>query len=56
MIRIKSTLHQDPYMFLVISRSVILRIKNFSDERWGENHKTHFIFTTSLSKIVQFIR
>jgi len=36
------TLHEDQYTYLIISRSVLLRMKNVSDERCRENRNTLF--------------
>ena len=33
------------YVFLIISRSFILRIRNVSDKRCRENQNTHFVFS-----------
>ena len=43
MIRIKGTLHEDRYTFLIISRSALLRMRNVLDKICGEN-TTHFMF------------
>ena len=40
--RITGTLHEDRYTFLIISRSVLLRMRNVSDKICRE--KTHFMF------------
>ena len=42
--RITRTLHKDRYTFMVIRRSLLLRMKNFSDRIWRENQNTHFMF------------
>ena len=39
---------------IVISRSVLVRMRSVSDNICRENHKTHFIFNSVLSKIVPF--
>jgi len=39
-----STLHSNQYTFLVISRSVLLRMKNVSDKSYRETRYTHFMF------------
>ena len=41
---IKGTLHDYQYTFLIISRSVLLRMKNFSDKSCRENRNIHFVF------------
>ena len=45
--RIKGTLHEDQCTFLIISRSVRLRMKNVSEKSCGENRNTHFVFKKS---------
>ena len=44
---IKGTLDKVQYTFLIISRSIYLRIKNVSHEICGENQNTHFTFNDS---------
>jgi hypothetical protein len=52
----KGTLREDQYTFLIISPSVLLRIKNVSDKIGGENHNILFISNNIFfSKIVQFM-
>jgi len=41
-----STLHEDQYTFLIISRSVLLRMRNVSDKRCRE---TRFVFDRASS-------
>jgi hypothetical protein len=36
------TLHEDQYLFFIISHSVLLRIENISDNICRENKKTFF--------------
>ena len=38
------TLHEDQYTFLIISYSVLLRMRNVSDESCRGNQNTHFVF------------
>jgi hypothetical protein len=45
MTRITSTLHVGLSSFVIISRSVVLRMRNVSDEVCGENRNTHFMFS-----------
>ena len=54
--RITLTLHKDKYIFLIISRSVLLRMRNVSDKSCTENQNTHFMFGNCFSKIVPFMR
>jgi len=42
-------LHKDQYTFLIISCSLLLRIKNVSDKSCKENQNTHFMFKNFLS-------
>jgi len=39
------TLHEDQYTFLIISRSVIPRMRNVSDKICREDQNTHFVFS-----------
>ena len=50
--RITVTLYEDRYTFLIISRSVLLRRKNFSDKSWKGNSKHSFYALESFWKIV----
>ena len=47
--RISGTLREDQYTFLIISRSVLLRVRNISDKR-RENQNTHFMFSNFFSR------
>jgi len=38
-----STLHEDQYMFLIMSRSFLLTVRNASDKGFRENENTHFM-------------
>ena len=48
-------LHENQYAFFIISRAVLLRIRNVSDKRCTENNKQSFS-VTKFSKIVPFTR
>ena len=52
------TLHEDQYTrtFLIISRSVILRVRNVSDKSCRENQNAHFMFNHFFPKIMPFMR
>jgi len=52
----KGILHEDQYTFLIISRSVLLRMRNISDKSCRENQNIHFVFGNFPAKIVPFIR
>jgi len=38
------TLHEDVRTFMIISRSVLLRVINISDKSYKEYQNTHFMF------------
>jgi len=40
--RLAGTLHKDQHRFLIISRSILLRTKNISENICRENQKKHF--------------
>jgi hypothetical protein len=42
--RMKGTLHGNKYTFSILSRSVLLRMKNSSDKGCRETRNTHFMF------------
>ena len=44
------TLHEDQYTFLIISCSVLLRMRNVSDKICGENRNIHFMSNNFLKK------
>jgi len=51
------TVLEDKYTFLIMSRSVLLRMIIFSDERCADNQDTHFVFHNFFfSKIMPFMR
>ena len=50
------TLHEDLCTFLILSRSVLLRMRNVSDKSCRENQNNHFVFSNFFSKIVPFMR
>jgi hypothetical protein len=52
--RVNGTLHEDQYTFFIISRSVLLIVKNVSYRSRGETRKTRFMFNTYFFQIVQF--
>ena len=54
--RITGTLHDGQHTFFIISCSVLLRMRNVSDESCRENQNTHFVFSNCFSKIVPFMR
>ena len=53
---ITGTLHEHRYTFLIISRSVLLRMRNISDKSCRENQNTLFYSIHFSSKILPFIR
>jgi len=42
---ITGTLHEVRYTFIIISRSVLLIMRNVSDKSYRENQNTHFVFS-----------
>jgi len=56
MTRITGTLHKDQYTFFIISRSLLLRVRNVSDKSCTENQNTHYVFSNFFPKIVPFMR
>jgi hypothetical protein len=52
----KDTLHKNKSTFMVISRSVLLRMRNVSDKSCRENQNTHFVLNKIFQKIVPFMR
>jgi hypothetical protein len=53
---ITGTLHEDRYTFLIISLSILLRMRSVLDKCCTENQNTHFTFSDDFSKIVPFMR
>jgi hypothetical protein len=49
-------LHEYLCMFMIISRSILLRMRNVSDKSCRENQNTHFCFLSFFPKIVPFVR
>ena len=45
-----------PCIYFIISRSVLLRMRNVSDKSCRENLNTHFVFSNFFPKIVPFMR
>jgi len=50
------TLHEDRCTFIIISRSVVIRMRNVSDKSCIKNLNTHFVFSNLFPKIVPFMR
>ena len=48
--RIMNTLHEYQYTFLIVSRSIILWIRNFSDESCRESQSKHFMLNNFFFK------
>ena len=55
MTRITGTLHENQYTFM-ISRPIILTMRNVSRKRCTQNQNTHFIFHSNFPKVVPFVR
>ena len=47
-------LHEDRYKFLIVSRSVLLKVKNISDKSCRENQNTFYV--QYFFKIMPFMR
>jgi hypothetical protein len=47
---ITGTSHEDLYTFMIRSRSVLLRMRNVSDNSCRENQNTHFVFSDFFRK------
>jgi len=45
MIRITDTLDEDPYKFMILSRSVLLSVKTVSDKSCRKNQNKSFMFS-----------
>ena len=56
LIRILCTFHEDQYTFLIISGSVLFRMRNVSDVSCTENQNTHFVLNKVLSENDNIIR
>jgi len=51
------TLHEDTLsLLMIVSRWILLRIRNISDQMSGGNQNTHFVFRNCFSKIVPCVR
>jgi len=50
------TLHEDQCTFMIIPRSILLIMRNVSDENYREIQNTHFMFSNSFRKFVPFMR
>jgi len=44
--RMTGTLREDLHKFMIMSRSVLLRMKNVSDKICKENQNSHFMFSS----------
>ena len=55
---LRGTLHEDLSTFMIISRTVIFRMRNFSDKISRENPNTYFMFNNfpPPPKIVPFMK
>ena len=53
---VTGTLLEDQYIFVIMSRSVLLRVRNVSGKISRENQNTHFVFSNFFPKIVPFMR
>jgi len=53
---ITGTSHEDQYTFWIISRSVLVRMRNALDESCRENENIHFVFNNLFSNDMPFMR
>jgi hypothetical protein len=53
--RMNYTLHEYQCIFLIISRPVLLRMRNVSDKSCRENQNTHIVFSNFFSQILLFM-
>jgi len=54
--RITSILHEDHWIFFIITRSDLLRMRNVPDNICTGNQNTYSVFNTFFSKIIPFMR
>ena len=52
LIRIMGTLREDPYIFFIMSRSLLLRMRNVADRSCRINQNTHFELHRALCGIM----
>jgi hypothetical protein len=50
--RIMGILHGDPWTVMIISRSVIIIMRNFSDKIFSENQNKYFKFNNVFLKVM----
>ena len=48
--KITVTLHEEQYIFFILSRSFLLRMGNVSEKSCRENQNTHFVFNNVFFK------
>jgi len=49
-------LHEDQYTFFIISRPILLRMRNVSDKSCKENQNMHLMFNNVFTKIKPVMR
>jgi hypothetical protein len=54
--RITDALHEHQYTLFILSRLVLLRMRNVADKICRENQNTHFMFCNFFPKILWFMR
>jgi len=54
--RMPATLNKNTHIFVIISLSDLLRMRNVSKQNYRENQNTHFMFSNFFSIIVPFMR
>jgi len=45
-------LHEDQYTFFIVTHSVLLRMRNFSDKSRKENQNIHFMFNNDKNQTI----
>jgi hypothetical protein len=55
MTRIIRTLHEDLCTFMIISRSILLRMRNILEKSCRDNHNTYFMFNNFFPTVVLFM-
>jgi hypothetical protein len=56
LVRTTGTLHEDRRTMVILSRPVLLRMRNVADKSCTQNQHKHFMFNNFFPKIVPFMR
>jgi hypothetical protein len=54
--RVTGALHEHLCSFMIVSRLIILRMRNVSGKRCGETQNTHCMLSNLVTNIVSFMR